>query len=360
MNIKNLFGPKNATLSIPELSSDESQLQAIINSLDSAVVLLETNGSIIFSNKVVIELFGFTKPPKHIQDIQTMLAESYNLASKFFSAAYAHTSVLDTGVTWESKYLKVSIAPVENVGYLLVIADQTNEMALNRSRDEFFSIASHELRTPLTIIKGNASMLVDILKQSSQDPNQQKIADDILSSSDRLIRIVNDLLEISELEQHKMKFAKEKIQLREVINKIVAEHVSVADIRHVKITAIGNEDVPDVVCDKARVEEVLNQLVDNALKNTENGKITISFSKVMGFVEVSVSDTGRGISSELQSLLFRKFQQAGGSLYARDVEGVGLGLYITKLLIEEMGGRIKLLTSTPGIGTTFSFTLPIQ
>ena len=118
--------------------------------------------------------------------------------------------------------------------------------------------------------------------------------------------------------------------------------------------------MPPVHADQDRTRQVLINLIGNALKFTEHGVVTVSFSTDGNFVKVSVSDSGKGIPYDAQERLFRKFEQAGSTVLTRDsVRGTGLGLYISKMIMEQMKGSIRLESSTPGVGTTFSFSLPI-
>lgn len=355
MALKDFFTQPQSTVA----SLDYSTLQATINGLEVALLLVKDNGDVILSNRSVERLFGLPQSPQKIADVQNVLGQDYNLQSKFFSSIYQKQPLGETNIVWNQKYLKIDISPVESVGNLIVITDQTEEHVLDRSRDEFFSIASHELRTPLTIIKGNSSMLIDLLKAASGDENQIKIAQDILSSSDRLITIINNLLEISELEHKKIQLKIENFVIRDVAAEVLTELNSQIVEKNIQTPIIASIPELKVSADRERVKEILRQLLKNSFHYVDSGKVSVSISKVLDFAEISVTDTGSGIPAELQSLLFRKFQQAGESLYARKTEGVGLGLYICKLLVEQMGGKIKLLTSTPGIGTTFSFTLPL-
>jgi len=120
-----------------------------------------------------------------------------------------------------------------------------------------------------------------------------------------------------------------------------------------------NKDVSNVLGDKNRVRQIVTNLIANALNNTEKGYVSISLSNEGNFVKTSVLDTGSGIQPENQKLLFRKFQQAGKDIYTRGSEkGIGMGLYISKLLVEDMGGDIWLEETKVGVGSVFSFTLP--
>jgi len=118
--------------------------------------------------------------------------------------------------------------------------------------------------------------------------------------------------------------------------------------------------LPSAFADKDRVGEVILNLLSNSIKYSDKGTINVEASLLQGFLKVSVTDTGKGIAPEQQSLLFRKFQQAGKSLLTRDTSrSTGLGLYISRLMIEQMQGKIVLEKSVPGVGSTFSFEIPV-
>ena len=120
------------------------------------------------------------------------------------------------------------------------------------------------------------------------------------------------------------------------------------------------EAIPEVYADLDRVRQILINLIGNGIKYTDTGGVKISLKNVPGFVNVYISDSGRGIPPQNQVLLFHKFQQAGSSLYTRDTsKGTGLGLYISKLMVEGMGGKIWLESSIPGKGSVFAFCLPV-
>ena len=182
---------------------------------------------------------------------------------------------------------------------------------------------------------------------------------DIHVGSVRLIEIVNDFLNVSRLEQGKIEFKKQAFPLFEPINKALLDMKSLASDKGVELVCEVSPDIR-VVADSDRLLQIMYNLVGNAIKFTTNGSITVSVSDVEDFVKVSVADTGIGISFEKQGLLFQKFQQAGENSLAREVSrGSGLGLYISKLLVEGMGGKIFLEKSELSKGSTFGFTLPV-
>ena len=121
------------------------------------------------------------------------------------------------------------------------------------------------------------------------------------------------------------------------------------------------QEIPKVFADNDKTRQIIINLIGNSLKYTEKGGVTVSIEKDESFVKLQVSDTGRGIEEDQQNLLFRKFQQTERSILTRDTtQGTGLGLYISKLMIEGMGGKIASEKSEPNIGSVFSFTLPIE
>jgi signal transduction histidine kinase len=184
--------------------------------------------------------------------------------------------------------------------------------------------------------------------------------DDIHSSAVRLIEIVNDFLDVSALEQGKIQMRPERFALADVAGEVLRELGSVTHAKGVKLVLDPSmESAPQILADRQRMKQVIYNLVGNANKFTANGSITLSARVSDTTVECLVTDTGTGMSEENQRLLFRKFQQAGDSLLTRDAtKGTGLGLYISKLIVEKTGGRIGLVRSEPGKGSTFVFSVP--
>jgi signal transduction histidine kinase len=264
--------------------------------------------------------------------------------------------------------LHIFIAPIVTmgnknfsvIGNVMLVENITEQKLLERSKDEFFSIASHELRTPLTAIRGNTSMIMDYYQNELKDPQVKEMVSDVHESSIRLISIVNDFLDMSRLELGKIEFKKDSLDLSKLIPEVIKEYQVTGSRKGVSIVFKDAGKVPSAVGDEDRFKQVLINLIGNGLKFTEKGEIAISLKVEGNSVKVLVSDTGMGISEENQKLLFRKFQQAESNIITRDTtRGTGLGLYISKMMVEKMGGQIKLEESAVGKGTTFSFTLPI-
>jgi len=262
--------------------------------------------------------------------------------------------------------LRAVVAPIETAdGHVdravALLEDITEQRELERSRDDFFSIASHELRTPLTAIRGNSEIIQLMYRKQLEDPELKDIVTDIHESASRLIDIVNDFLDTSRLEQKHMTFDLTAVDVVANAESVIKEYQVTGSRQKTHLEVIPPEQpLPKVWADPDRVKQVIINLVGNALKFTKHGSVTVSFAVDRRFVKVSVTDTGSGMTPAAQEQLFKKFGQTGSHTITRDAaRSSGLGLYIAKMIIEQMHGRIRLESSAVGVGTHFSFTLPV-
>ncbi len=248
----------------------------------------------------------------------------------------------------------------QEIGAVILIENITQQVVLERSKDDFLSIASHELRTPLTAIRGNASLISKYYGDKLPNQDTVEMIHDIHESSIRLINIVNDFLDASSLEQGKIIMNRENFKVDDIIIDVVRELKSLSEAKHLELVREETKpSAPPVAADKMRTKQVIINLVGNALKYTDKGKVTVRTHYDEKYVYVTVVDTGNGMSIENQRLLFRKFQQAGDNMLTRDTtKSTGLGLYISKLIVELSGGRLYLESSEIGKGSAFTFTLP--
>jgi signal transduction histidine kinase len=225
---------------------------------------------------------------------------------------------------------------------------------ISEAKTEFVSIASHQLRTPLTVIKGIASMMHEG-DFGKIDELQKRYLTKILDSTDRLIKLVNVLLDVTKIEAGREKLDVKEIQLENIIKSLILELNNKAKTRGIRLEFKKCGPMPKIGADPERIRQVILNLLDNAINYTPKGKIEISLERKMNFLICHVSDTGTGISKEELPLLFKKFVRAKkGSKYA----GFGLGLYIAKKIVEAHGGKIWVESKGKGKGSTFSFSLP--
>lgn len=241
---------------------------------------------------------------------------------------------------------------------------QANEKLkeLDKLKDDFVSVASHELRTPMTAIKSYLWMAL-AGKAGEINEKLEKYLDRAYVSTDRLINLVNDMLNVSRIESGRITVNKQSMDIPKLSEEVAEEVKPRALERGLSVSVQMVKDLPLVFGDWNKIREVLLNLVGNSLKFTnEGGKIIISFNVKADFVEITVADTGVGISKEDQERLFTKFGLGQHSYTTAhksgESGGSGLGLYITKSLIELHGGQIWF-KSEEGKGSQFSFSLPI-
>ena len=230
---------------------------------------------------------------------------------------------------------------------------------LDNAKSEFISIASHQLRTPLTAIKGFISLLLE----GSYGAVETKIRDvlnKIYLSNERLIQLVEDLLNISRIESGRMEYKFVLGDIVKLVNDLQDTFMITAKNRGLSLTfAVPKEEIPPVEMDQAKIREVASNLIDNSLKYTQKGGVTVSVTQNGSAVRVIVSDTGIGIPKENLPYLFSKFSR-GKDTSRLHAEGTGLGLYVGKNLVEMHHGKVWAESDGPNRGSRFIVELPLR
>lgn len=363
-----------------ELEQEKARLAASVNSLSLGFIMTDATGNLLTINSPAstalsysVDVDGISTMNKEIKKqewsidaISQRLKDHFDLKHEILITLESNVTYVRKEIDFNGRTLRLFLAPIINsdktiLGTVILIEDITEEKVLQRSRDEFFSIASHELRTPLTAIRGNSGMIEQFFGEQIKDNEFHVMLSDIHESSIRLISIVNDFLDASRLEQDKVTLKNEAFPVVDIVKSVSNDmNMLAAEKQNQIIVDTSLETANNVMADKDRVKQIVYNLIGNAMKFTEKGSITIRSEQVEHLLKIYIEDTGTGIPEEGQKLLFHKFQQASNSLYTRDSsKGTGLGLYISKLLAEKMGGRINLESSHPGKGTVFSFTIPV-
>lgn len=239
-------------------------------------------------------------------------------------------------------------------GVVGVFTDVTEQHELQERNNAVLHTVAHDLRTPLTVIQGHAEMLKDALRQGHVGGTVVQNVDAILEGTGKMESMIQELVDTARIEGGQAPLEKESIALENFVWSLLQNAKKTLDLKRM-VTQIPR-DLPSTSADPARLERILLNLLSNAVKfSSPESKVIIHARKVGGEITISVTDYGKGIAPEDCSRLFKRFFQVKGS---QTPGGVGLGLYIAKLLVEAHGGRIWV-ESTVGEGSTFYFTLPI-
>jgi len=231
-------------------------------------------------------------------------------------------------------------------------AEQQMQEAL-KMKSDFVSFVTHQLRTPLSGIK----WMLELAKESPERGELDSYVQDARESAERLISLVNDLLDVSRLESGKLQVVLQPTDLRALTRGVLDDVATLVREKRHKLLVHASA-VPDIVVDAQLLRQAILNLVSNAIKYTPpNGQIGVRISEVGGMLHWSIQDSGIGIPEASQTKLFEKFYRADNALTI-DTEGTGLGLYLVRLIVERFGGKV-VCESKEGRGTTFSILLPL-
>jgi len=299
-------------------------------------------GLIVLGNKLSGE-------PYSVQDIELLTTLS-NQASIAFQNAKLYSQVQDLSQNLQKK-----------------VEEQTRELkrayeelkALDKAKSEFISMASHQLRTPLSAIKGYISMLIEGSYGQISEKTREKLIN-VFQSNERLIRIVNDLLSISKIELGKMELDLSLCQIEDLIQSCYEEMRIEAEKKGLKfIFEKPKTPLPKIKIDSLKIRQVILNLIDNAIRYTPEGEITIKLQMVNGKLQIVVKDTGEGLTKEEQRDIFEGFTRGSAGI-AYFIEGAGLGLYLAKKFLELHQGKIWAESKGKGKGSTFFVELPMN
>ena len=240
--------------------------------------------------------------------------------------------------------------------------DMTKEMEIDKAKTEFVSLASHQLRTPLSAVNWYTEMLMDG-NAGAITPEQKKYLDEIYRSNQRMVELVNALLNVSRIDLGTFAIDPQLTDIAEIATSVVFEQLPVITGKHLTVTETYHDDVPIMKVDPKLIRIVFQNLISNAVKYTPpEGKVTVKIITTMkdkqkDGVCISVSDTGYGIPASQQANVFTKLFRADNAI-EKETDGTGLGLYVVKNIVEQAHGRVWF-TSIENQGTTFFVTLPL-
>jgi signal transduction histidine kinase len=251
-----------------------------------------------------------------------------------------------------------AVIAIENVRLFDEIQDKSRQLEeASKHKSQFLANMSHELRTPLNAILGYTELIVDGVYGDTPEKVQTALKR-ITTNGKHLLGLINDVLDLSKIEAGQLTLSLADYSMKDVVHAVYGAVEPLAAEKKLAFKAEIAPDLPTGHGDERRLTQVLLNLVGNAIKFTDEGKVTIQASASNGSFSVAVVDTGPGISEDDQKKLFQEFQQADSST-TKKKGGTGLGLAISKKIVEMHGGQVRL-ESRPGAGSTFSFTVPTR
>jgi two-component system phosphate regulon sensor histidine kinase PhoR len=338
---------------VETISEDRARMATILDNMADGVIMTDAEGNISLANQTAARLFNI-KDAENKPLIEAVRDYEVDEVLKLcLRTAKTQSVQYESGTS--RRYLRAIAVPIAHSGVLLLFQDLTSLRDLQTTRRELIGNISHEFRTPLAGIKA----MVETLHDGAVD--DEKTARDFLnridSEVDRLTQLVAELTELSRIETGKSELKLEPLNLNNLVEEVTTQLSPQAERRQLAVIKELAAGLPPVPADRARVRQVVLNLLHNAIKFTEpSGKITVTTQKQGDSVTVDIADTGRGIAREDLPHVFERFYKGDK---ARAGEGAGMGLAIAKHIIEAHGGDIRV-QSEEGKGSTFSFSLPLQ
>lgn len=363
------------------LKETEERFRSLIDNMIEAALIVDWGGEIIFANNSAARLFGLTNPEQGIgkkffdflqpDDTNKVLEALINVSNSTepYVAEYKIKTIKGDGRWVESlgtnivfankKSILVTLRDISERKYVEIELREAKDKAeeMNKIKSNFLANMSHELRTPLVGILGFA----ELLKEKLKDKQTSEMAERVLTSANRLMDTLNLVLDLSRIEAKKVDINLRPYRIPELIESQIQLFEAVAERKNLFLETQIVEQNLFANVDEQIFRQIINNLVNNALKYTYTGGVSVSVDSICEdtkpYIRISVRDSGIGIPEESLSLIFQEFRQVSEG-FNRHFEGTGLGLTITKNFIEMMNGHIKV-KSTVGSGSTFIVTFPL-
>ncbi|MBN1384346.1 MAG: response regulator [Elusimicrobia bacterium] len=345
-----------------ELKISEQKYRRIIDDSFDPIITLNDRTEITGWNKGAELTFGYKESDVLGKKADVLFSQKREISEKSIWEELREKKFIRNFITKaltgnnESIYINITASNIEDEGISMIIRDITQEKKIDRMKSEFVSNVSHELRTPLTSVKG----AVELVLGGSEGPvsdSQRELLTIVKNNTLRLIKLISDLLDLSKIESGRIEMEIMPRNIIDIIKNTISEIKSLADQKQITLSFNSPEQLPEVCCDEDRIKQVLINIIGNAIKFTPAKKsIVISVEENKEELQINITDTGMGIAEEHVDMVFEKFKQVDSSS-TRSAGGTGLGLPITKSIIEAHKGRIWV-ESELGKGSTFSFTLP--
>lgn len=342
---------------------ERNKTMAIIENLTDGVILLNKKKQIEIINSPATELFNIGKKEaigkcfvdlldiENIPEIKKILIDKDRIKNIYREEV---TTLDGLHLEITSVLLKDEI---EEKGFLIIIHDVTKEKLIEKMKTEFVSVAAHQLRTPLSAIKWTIRMILDG-DAGEINEEQRELLEQTYISNERMIRLINDLLDVSRIEEGRLLYNQEDTQIEDVLDSVIEASQEMLRNKNM-VLEVNKKETPKVKIDKEKIGVVIQNLLENAIKYTEQGgKIKITLDNDEKNVIFKIEDSGVGIPKSQQDRIFTKFFRAE-NVTRMETNGTGLGLYTTKNIVQAHKGQIWF-ESEENKGTTFYFTIPIN
>mgnify|MGYP003973457561 FL=1 len=358
------------------ISAEKEKLQKVIAGVKEGVIIADINQNISLMNKSAEEITGYgfvDAMGKPVATILKVMDEDKEVSVDTYcpvggidmeGIVFSQDKLKVVSKTADMKIINLTSQKMKQgseigLGCIITMEDTFGENELERMKLDFVSMSVHVLRTPISILKGYLSFLNRDETLSKMDDMERQYVQNSIVSVDDLVELVENLLDLTEVQNSGFKVTPKPLDLDKAVQNVVLELKEAADHKDIKmIYAPSLYELPLVSADATRLKIVLRNLIGDVIAFTTKGHVKIEVAKEgEGFVKVAVTDTGKGIPEKNISRLFEKFYRVKEAL---EMEmGSGLGLYISKKIIDGHGGKIWA-ESKEGVGSTFSFTLPIS
>lgn len=357
-----------------DIKIERNELMSIISNLTDGIIAYNPNFRILIFNRAAEQIFNlkaqeiigqYFTPERaqepHLKLLSQVIFPSLAPVVMRQSEAGIYPQIIDLFFDEPKMQLRVATDRIidssgQLLGFVKIVHDRSREIELIRSKTEFIAVASHQLRTPLT----GLHWALESLAKQNLEASQKELVDTGLEASSKLLKIVNDLLDVSKIEEGRFGYQFENLNIISFIEEIIEGTKDFAKHFNVKIYFQKSTE-PSIVLsiDPQKLSMVISNLIDNAIRyNVPNGEVIVAVERIKNqpYVKISVKDTGVGIPADQINKLFTKFFRAE-NVVKFATEGSGLGLYIAKNIIKRHGGEIWV-ESEINRGSTFYFTLP--
>lgn len=367
----------NSSMMFSQIAEEKNKAEILLSSIGEGVYAVDKDLKLIFVNSAVEKLTGWLseevagqrysevlplldKDKKPIAPEERPLKQVLN-SGKTISRSQGYFLERRDKTSFPIAFTTAAIYNAQGkiTGAIVAFRDKTAELEVEEMKKELISIATHELRAPITGMKGYLEMILE--GQTGQVPAEtQEVVSEVWQINENLAILVDDLLNVSRLEQGRMQFNLQPIDAAEQIEATLKTFQAQAKKKNLKLEfQKPTKPLPQILADPERYNQVLINLVSNALKYTIQGKVVVvlALDRAGRYLETQISDSGVGISGQDQKHLFEKFYRIKNAK-TRQVSGTGLGLWICKQIAQRMSGKIRV-RSQEGVGSTFSFNLPV-